>query len=122
MDDIKLQVESCYNEAVDINEILDNESACMISNLADANFIPTGYMIPILLSTCAHQLNSSKIKISEEWCEPNIFFAGIVGYPGTNKSRAISLFRDAIRNVEEFCGIGKKNTRINQGTYFILQG
>lgn len=106
---------TCYETTIEMADVMDDASAGMISNLAEANALPPGYMVPLLLATCAHHLNASKIKASETWIEPSVIFAAIIGYPGTNKSRAIAIFRTAIRAVEDSRGIGKRNTRINEG-------
>ena len=107
------RVKLCYNTSVDMKSIMDETSATMISNMASTMSVSDCYMMPMLLVSTAHHLNGSNIHIWETWEEPSIIFAAVVGYPGTNKSRALTTFRTAIRNVEKEKSI--ETSRINQG-------
>ena len=107
------RVKLSYKISVDMDKIMDEASAAMISNMACTMSVPNCYMMPMLLVTTAHHLNGSNIHIRETWEEPSIIFAAVAGYPGTNKSRALTAFRTAIRSVEKEKNI--ENSHINQG-------
>ena len=109
------RVKLSYKTAVDMKEIMDGASAAMIHFIANSISVPDLSMVPLLLTTTAHHLNGSKIQATKTWEEPSIIFTAVVGYPGTNKSRALTTFRTAVRMVEKAKGISE--SCINQGMY-----
>ena len=110
-----IRTKICYERKIAMNNIFDHVTARMVTNLSGANCVPECYIMPLLITASAHHLNGSLIKPVETWEEPSIIYAAVAGGPGSNKSRAASMFRKAIVKVERVKGIGAHESRINQG-------
>lgn len=111
------RIQLCYGNKIETDQVFDGHTASMITNIAQANSVPDGYLIPLLLTATAHFMSGSTIKPCETWSEPGIIYAAVIGFPGSNKSRALSLFRQACERIEKAQGLDTDKSRLNQGTY-----
>ena len=114
------RVQLCYSNKLETDQVFDETTAAMISNLAQANSVPDGYLIPLLLTATAHYMSGSTIKPCETWSEPGIIYSAVIGFPGSNKSRALSMFRQACERIEKAQGIETDKSRLNQGIYIVI--
>ncbi|CAF1413702.1 unnamed protein product [Adineta steineri] len=75
--------------------------------------VPLMHLITVVLSGISHWCSRTLLNIDVDWDIPLIFFGVIVGYPGSNKSTAITLIERATRDVEQYLQIKIENSHVN---------
>ncbi len=103
-----------YEDAIDTEAVFDPVTAGMIQNVAATHSIPAGYLLPPLLAAAAHLSNKSRINAWRSYCEPASLYTMTCGFTSTNKSCALGLVSDAVREVEIGRGVEMNKSRLNQ--------
>lgn len=102
----------CYEERISVREVFDFKTGETSENSSSANSIPPEFLLPPFLAACGHFLGQSVVCPWGTWKQPAIIYSTTVGFTGTNKSAAMDVIKEAIK--ESAQGLSVQNSRINQ--------
>ena len=114
MADLQSMVQMAYQDVFDGEATFDAVTSAMVEDLAATHSIPVGYVLPPLLTAAAHLCNKSKIRPWKSYAEPCCLYAMTCGFTSTNKSCALSIVSDALREAEVAKKLELNKSRLNQ--------
>jgi serine/threonine-protein kinase RIO1 len=112
--------ERCYKRKLITGiteEIFDKKTSAQIKNLSSSHAIPASNLVPGLLPVVSHNMKDSRIIPWGTWSQPSIIFCCVLGFTGSNKSGAVKILRDSVRQVEKASGRSVEDSRFNQCEY-----
>ncbi|CAF2073335.1 unnamed protein product [Rotaria magnacalcarata] len=95
------------------SDIFPDEMKVIMENIVSLKKVPLMHLMVIILSGVAHWSSRTVLNIDIDWDIPLIFYGVIIGYPGSNKSTAISLIERATREVEKYLQIKIEDSHVN---------
>lgn len=102
----------CYEERISVGEVFDFKTGETSENSSSANSIPPEFLLPPFLAACGHFFGQWVVCPWGTWKQPAIIYPTTVGFTGTNKSAAMDVIKEAIK--ESAQGLSVQNSRINQ--------
>lgn len=82
-------------------EVFSSAWAAWIARAAETKGAPAGYVATALLSVAGSLIGNARWSQPwEEWAEPPVIFAGLVGLPSTNKSPALDALVQPVMEIE----------------------
>ncbi len=114
MADLQSRVHNSYQDTFDSEATFDPVTAGMVEDVAGSHSIPVGYVLPPLLTAAAHLCNKSRVRPWKTYSESSSLYTMTCGFTSTNKSCALSLVSDALREVEIAQNVDLSESRLNQ--------
>jgi hypothetical protein len=99
--DIGNRVEKCYKDELDLS-LLNENLVHLINSYSNSYRIGPESLLSGLLASVSSICAQSSLRLTETWTDSLNLYVIISGYPGSNKSGCISLFRDGYEKMETF--------------------
>lgn len=101
--DIGNRVDLCYQNELDFN-VFNDDLKEFINSYSNSYRIGSESLLSGLLASVSSICAQSSVKLTDTWTDSLNLYVIISGYPGSNKSGCISLFRDAYEKMETYLG------------------
>jgi hypothetical protein len=101
--DIGNRVDLCYQDELDLS-LFDVNLGEFLDSYSNSYRIGNESLLSGLLASVSSICAQSSIKLTDTWSDSLNLYVIISGYPGSNKSGCISLFKDGYEKMEAYLG------------------
>jgi hypothetical protein len=110
--DIGNRVDLCYQDELDLS-LFDENLGEFLDSYSNSYRIGNESLLSGLLASVSSICAQSSIKLTDTWSDSLNLYVIISGYPGSNKSGCISLFKDGYEKMEAYLGSVMPPGRLN---------